>query len=43
MPQSVREALKQVIIAKGQRSEEAAEQFIKDMEIKCLYQTETWS
>lgn len=43
MPQSVREALKQVVIAKGQRSEEAAEQFIKDMEIKCLYQTETWS
>ena len=43
MPDAVREALKQVLIAEGGMTEEQAETYIKEMDSTKRYQAETWS
>jgi len=43
MPQSVREALCEVAKVCGNLSDDAAEEFISEMEQTGKYQTETWS
>lgn len=43
MPDSVREALKQIAVAEGGRTDEEAEDYVQELEKKKRFQLETWS
>jgi len=43
MPDSVRAALKTIIMSEGQKTEDEAEKYVDDMDRTRRYQAETWS